>query len=92
VRRRGQRGTRRRALRRGNWKLVVHRGSGERELYDLASDPQERVNLAASQPERVAALARELEAALATERQGPVLPQLGQAERAQLQALGYMRE
>ena len=40
----------------GNWKLIVDQKESQRELYDLAGDPEERQNLAASQtdvPERL---------------------------------------
>lgn len=52
------------ALRRGDWKLVRQAGRGAPasafELYDLARDPGESMDLAAREPER----ARELRAAL----------------------------
>jgi arylsulfatase A-like enzyme len=59
------------------------------ELYDLAADPGETRNLAAAQPERVAALDAALEQRLAGAR--PPAPTLspGQAERERLEALGY---
>lgn len=44
-----------RAVRVGDWKLVASKG-GPWELYDLARDRTETMNLAAAQPERVAAL------------------------------------
>lgn len=45
------------AVRDGDWKLVVAEGgSGQPELYDLATDIGERSDLATSQPDRVAAL------------------------------------
>jgi len=45
------------AVRDGDWKLVVAKGgSGQPELYDLATDVGEQKDLAASQPERVAGL------------------------------------
>ncbi|MBM4082731.1 MAG: sulfatase, partial [Planctomycetes bacterium] len=45
------------AARDGDWKLIIHRGETEKaELFDLASDPCEKTDLAAQHPERVAAL------------------------------------
>jgi len=62
----------------------------EPELYDLASDPRELSNLAASRPELVAELD-----ALVTERAAgrPVAPNFAPdaEERARLEALGYLR-
>jgi arylsulfatase A-like enzyme len=53
------------ALRDGDWKLVRQARRGMREapfeLYDLASDPAETKDLAASQPERTARLRAQLE-------------------------------
>jgi arylsulfatase A-like enzyme len=46
----------------GNLKLVLDRVSGQTELYDLKTDPGERVNLAAERPEVVADLSRLLDA------------------------------
>ena len=75
---------------RGHWKLVLDRESGARELYDLAADPGEQVNLAQKEPARAAQLADELNAALAQPRKAPELPQVDPEERRQLQALGYL--
>lgn len=45
------------AVRSGDWKLVVAQGgSGSPELYDLVADVGERSDLAAREPDRVAAL------------------------------------
>jgi arylsulfatase A-like enzyme len=55
-------GFRSRAVRLGDWKLIVHGDgpSARRELFDLASDPHEATDRAAQMPEKV----RELEQAL----------------------------
>jgi arylsulfatase A-like enzyme len=44
------------------FKLIVNRLNGGRELYFLPDDPDERNNLASAYPDRVAALARQLDA------------------------------
>ena len=60
------------------------------ELYDLTADPRELVNLAAERPDRV----RELDASLgrlAEDARAPTAaPGLGETERQQLVALGYL--
>jgi arylsulfatase A-like enzyme len=43
------------------WRLLVDRNTGERELYDVSVDREERVNLAAQAPTVVADLARRLD-------------------------------
>ncbi len=48
------------ALRAGDWKLVRERQEAGTELYDVANDPHEKVDLASQQPERVAELTRRL--------------------------------
>lgn len=49
------------AIRKDNLKLVVHLETDSRELYDLSKDPGEQQNLAATNPEKVRALYKELE-------------------------------
>jgi hypothetical protein len=71
---------------------VLHRDTGERELYDLAADPREQVNLAHTNVARAAQLADELTSALASEKHAPELSPVSDDERRQLQALGYMGE
>ncbi|MEX2173359.1 MAG: sulfatase, partial [Pirellulaceae bacterium] len=44
------------AVRDGDWKLVVHYDTGASELYNLRQDIGETKNLAADQPQRVAAM------------------------------------
>ncbi len=39
------------AMRKGNWKLLVHADGTRAELYDLAADPKESKDLAAEKPE-----------------------------------------
>ena len=44
------------AVRRGDWKLLLRYETGKHELYNLRQDPGERRDLAAEQPDRVAAM------------------------------------
>jgi arylsulfatase A-like enzyme len=48
-------------LRDGRWKLIVELGTARVKLFDLESDPQERRNVAAEHPDRVAEWRRRLE-------------------------------
>ena len=43
-----------------NWKLIMPHGKSERELYHLAQDRGETVNLASKYPKRVAALGKKI--------------------------------
>jgi hypothetical protein len=38
-------------VREGDWKLLANDGGADVELYDLARDPMEKQDLAASEPE-----------------------------------------
>jgi arylsulfatase A-like enzyme len=49
------------ALRSGTWKIFRDRSTAGWELYDLASDPGEKYNLAATEPARLNPLQREWE-------------------------------
>jgi arylsulfatase A-like enzyme len=81
----------------GNHKLVFVPREERRELYDLASDPRETHDLAASEPERAQALMQELERwrvgelERAREYRSGVRAELGADELARLRALGYVR-
>jgi arylsulfatase A-like enzyme len=81
-----------RAVRRGPWKLVLDRFTGEIALYDLAADPGERVNVSAEHPERVRELRAEIDAFMARPPVGeaPKLVELDADELKALQALGYL--
>ena len=50
------------AIRSGNFKLIERFEDGQVQLYDLATDPGERIDLAAKWPERVSLMKRELHA------------------------------
>jgi arylsulfatase A-like enzyme len=79
----------------GRFKLIVDRLSGERELYDLERDPQERENLAAREPEIVQTLVQQL-AQRAAEAGSRPLARVGeeriqtQNEQEMLRQLGYI--
>ena len=49
-------------VREGEWKLIEQYEDGSLELYNLAKDPSESTDLAAAEPNRVAALRGKLEA------------------------------
>jgi arylsulfatase A-like enzyme len=48
------------AVREGNWKLVMGATTDRIELHNLAEDPEERKNLASTEPDRVARLSQML--------------------------------
>jgi len=50
-----------RGIREGAWKLILDRASGRVELFDLASDPEERKNRVRRHPEIATALQKKLE-------------------------------
>ena len=74
---------------------LIHYLAGEQpdELFDLAADPEERSNLAAEQPELLAAVRAQLEQARPWMTPPPALPApaaLDEATRRRLKALGYL--
>jgi len=76
----------------GRYKLIVDRRSRQNELYDLANDPGERENLAASHPEillRMQALLEETKGAAAGPRPIPEMP-TEPAQLEELRKLGYI--
>ena len=75
------------AVRTARWKLVETPGLARRELYDLANDPDERVDRAASAPEP-AELGAALERWRAATRPAAEAP-LGGGVGERLRALGY---
>jgi arylsulfatase A-like enzyme len=82
-----------RALFDGSLKLLWNSRGGH-QLFDVAADPAESVDLAAREPERVRTLASLLERYLASlprpGHAGPVQP-LDEATRRALKSLGYVR-
>lgn len=60
------------ALRDGDWKVIAAQDFSKVELYDLKSDPKETNNLAAKEPQRLAAMTDRLkEFNTAVEKEGP---------------------
>ncbi|HEY8123730.1 MAG TPA: sulfatase-like hydrolase/transferase [Myxococcota bacterium] len=78
------------ALRSGSRKLVRHRGRAD-ALYDLASDPSEARDLAASQAAEASARAAELAAWLAARANQGAGATLAPDEAERLKALGYLQ-
>ena len=87
---------RKRALIRGNYKLIVTQPQEETELYDLRADPSETNNLAAQQPDRVREMRAGLDAQEATGRGAELAPERpyepSESETRQLEALGYVED
>ncbi len=82
-------GPERRALVRWPWKLVETDGGASR-LFDLERDPGERSDLAEAEPERVRALAAELDRLRAGARPDAAAPEIDDGTRRDLSALGYL--
>jgi arylsulfatase A-like enzyme len=63
------------AWREGDWKIVADETLEKPELYDLSADLAERTDLAAREPERLAAMMKRLRAHQAeVEAEGPTWP------------------
>jgi hypothetical protein len=91
---RNQYGHRIQALQMGTHKLI-RRSNGQQELYDIASDPEEMVDRSEDDPERVAALASELDGMLdrykRSDTEAPAaVPEPSGKAREMLRALGYL--
>ena len=65
------------ALRDGDWKLVYPKENSAAELYNLAVDPNEKDDLAKTEPEKLSRLINLLEEERALDQQGraPWLPE-----------------
>jgi arylsulfatase A-like enzyme len=79
----------------GDYKLIHYLSTGEYELYDLSTDPDERWNLAAEDGERREELAALL-AGIIRDHQGgfyaePPSPLEAQRVQEELRALGYIQ-
>jgi arylsulfatase A-like enzyme len=88
-----------RSLTDGRWHLIIDINSGEKELYDLSKDPEEKLNLAGELPEvvdrltpRILELEPELRAAKELGRSIPVRHEVAPHTLEQLRALGYITD
>ena len=79
------------AVRNERWKLIVTPESAKLELYDLAADPGERTNLAASRPAEVEELRSQLRRwRAALRKQRAEATTVDDESRKELGALGYL--
>lgn len=76
------------AVRFGNWKAIKNGPNAALELYDLATDPGEKTNLAASKPDLVARAAGLLETSRTPSDDWPLT---GPAERRKKQSAGAFK-
>ena len=77
----------------GDWQLLYHPGTPRLELYRLSSDPLQRQDLSAREPERVAELSKQLAArvaALAASARSAGRAEIDPDTERQLRALGYL--
>ena len=79
------------ALRRGDWKLITGNLHEKAELYDLASDPHERMNVIELHPDRVVEMQAQIDEWRRVSRSHTDAGgELSDEDRARLQALGYV--
>jgi arylsulfatase A-like enzyme len=79
------------AVRRGRWKLILAPEEKTRQLFDLQRDPGERSDLTAGEPERAAALEREIADWRARHGRSETAPSaVSGADLERLRALGYV--
>jgi arylsulfatase A-like enzyme len=79
-----------RSLRRGRFKLIEDVRTGAHELYDLAADPGETQDLAASRPGIVREMSGRLGDLARPRRRAPELPPPSPEVKARLRSLGYL--
>lgn len=78
------------AVRAGRYKLHRDESDGSLRLFDLATDPGERTDIAREHPERVEALAADLRELTAGAVSSPRAQALSPVEIERLQSLGYL--
>jgi arylsulfatase A-like enzyme len=75
----------------GPWKYIEAREAGRRELFDLARDAGEQIDLSGAEPARADEMARLLRRFVAErEARTPAVRPPNEEERARLRALGYL--
>lgn len=78
-------------IRLGNWKYIEGKEENTKELFDLAADPQERVNLSTTFPKKTAELASQLtEWKKVHARKESVQNRIPEDDLERLKALGYV--
>ena len=78
------------ALRQGRWKLILAPDEAAPKLYDLRSDPEERIDLAVAELQHSVRLRKQLEAWIEAQRGGAAAAgRVSEQDRARLRALGY---
>ena len=84
---------RRYSLQRGTWKLISSRDGQGAELYDLATDPAEKKNVAERFPDRSEQMTQRLQRLMSTEPIFPAAPRrrLSREGIEKLRGLGYVR-
>ena len=76
----------------GDHKLIVDLDNGDQRLFDLSADPDERVDLSATEPTRLAILQQLLDAWAEESQLAEPSAELDltEEERKRLKALGYL--
>lgn len=85
--------TRKKSLRKGDWKIILDQLSDSYELYDLAADPGETRDLSEAEPERLEQLKVALDLAIEHAGQDALDPEeldLSPDEVEMLRSLGYV--
>jgi arylsulfatase A-like enzyme len=78
-------------VRAGKWKYIEGKEESTRELFDLVADPQEQVNLNATNPQKAAELASQLKAwEQEHSRKESLKENISEKDLERLKALGYV--
>ena len=77
-------------IRWGRWKYIDASDQGRTELFDLASDPQERTDRSRSDADQAARLAEKLTEWRRSHTSDPAIREISDGDREALEALGYI--